>query len=268
MANRNEGIINGISICDHAWATINAQAEAAAISYARGRGVKIKELSIPTINLRLNCWSIFNTIQAKELRINHELPNRFTTNSAHTVIASGNTYTNCLLTGYSVQEEDKLWARYSFDFTLGDQGTAVPSATLKDGAGTEAVFTVPNVQLLGRTVKAGGTFRFWSHAFSSANTEWATQVQKGNTITVKNLGGGVRTINLSAWLIGPDVQARMNLEKYFLVLAKFATGRSGNLQVSGNTIQNCFLQSFSMAEEDSKTLTYSASFLSTAFAYS
>lgn len=268
MANRNIGYINGIGICDHAWAVINAQAEGALLVYPRGRGVKIKELSIPTVTLKLNCWSIFNTIQEKEKRINIDLPNRFTTNSTYTVIASGNTYTNCLLISYNVEQEDKLWAKYSFEFTLGDQGTTDPSVTLKDGAGTEAIFTVGNIQLLGRTVRSGGVWHFWSHAFSSANTEWNTSVQKGNTITVKNLGGGARTINLSAWLIGPDVQSRKNLESYFISMSKNAVGRTGGLKVSGNTVNPVFLQSFSMSEEDSKTLTYSASFLSTAFAYS
>lgn len=259
--------INSIGVADHAWGVFGASANAQAVVFPRGFGTFIKGLTIPEIRLTVNCWSIFTSVQSKEQRINDEIPNRFTIGSLCTVVVSGNTYNNCRLESYSVNDEDKLWANYTFTFLLGDQGTTSITASLRDGAGTAATFVVPNLQSLDRTIRTGGTFTFWSHAYASAASNWAASVETGSIHTIKPLGGGSRTITVRGWVIGPTTNIRTNLEKYFYSMSRDACGRIGILNVSGNSYLDCFLQSVSMDGDDVKSLNFTASFLTSTRSY-
>ena len=264
---RNPPYINGIQVADHGWASFSASAEGQGVTFPRGRGVFLKEMQIPTVTLRLHCWSIFETIQAMEAFFNQDIPNRFTGNSLHTLFISGNNYYNCSLNGYNRTNQDKLTAQYTFEFTLGDQGTGTITADLKNGAGTEAIFTVPAVQILDRTLRSAGTFHFWSHAYSSVNTQWLVTDEVGSIHTLKVLGGGLSELSLAGWVIGPDIGTRKNLEKYFLSMTLNPCGRFGSLVVSGCSYNPALMVSMDMGEEDKKIIEYNARFLTSTIDY-
>lgn len=258
--------IDSIGVADHGWASFSSKAGGRPIIYPRAKGVGIKELTIPEITLTLHCWSIFNSVQTKENRM-RDIANRFTPSTAYTVDVSHNTYNNAYFQSFNVEQEDKLWVRYSFTFLLGDQGTTTITANLKDGAGTMAVFTVQNSKVFGYTLRTAGEFQFWAHQFGTIGAGWNQQVHVGNIYTIKPLGGGVINLTISGWVIGPDTATRQNIEKFFYSMARDPVGRTGTLLVSGNSYENCFMSGFDMDAEDTKCVNYSAQFTTTTKEY-
>ena len=259
-----EATVDSRQLCHHCHAVISASAQGSGLTFPRASGVFLKEQSIPDIQMAVKCFAAFADMQSLEYRLNYEIPNAFSGNSVKTVIVSGNTYNNCLFLGTSSENRDIKISRYTLNFSLGNQGTTTISADLQKTAGTKATFVVPATQVLDRTIRAGGTFTFWNHAFANASSSFVTNKILGSTQTLKPIGGGLISLSLQGIVIGANTSARLNIEKYFLSLARDATGRIGTLTVSENTYSNCFLQSFSMSNEDTRQVAYSANFLMSA----
>ena len=107
------------------------------------------------------------------------------------------------------------------------------------------------------------TFTFWHNFDVVKNLEVQIKLADPTRLQTSNIirTGGFEKIICRGWIVGPEVDARRNLEAYFYNIMNGPLGRIGSLSIDGNLIENAFFSDFSNEDTNRSSSYYECSFL-------